>query len=211
MQNAGGEVCGGTLTNAFANSCDTTFAPLGVQLGGQRLVAMAMRFGFDRPTGLAGAIESTIPAANAIGSPVAVGASAIGQGLVQASTLELADVGATIADHGRRPRPTMLYHARPRYVHVTSSKIAGEVQGMMEAVVYSGTGTGGADPYRIKVAGSRRAPPNSRTPPARRTRPRPPMPGSSATPRSATPRSWWPPCSRTPATARTLRRRWSGR
>ena len=33
MQNAGGEVCGGTLTNAFANSCDTTFAPLGAQLG----------------------------------------------------------------------------------------------------------------------------------------------------------------------------------
>ena len=44
MENAGGEVCGGTLTNAFANSCDTTFAPLGSQLGAQRLVAMAKRF-----------------------------------------------------------------------------------------------------------------------------------------------------------------------
>jgi beta-lactamase class D len=152
MQNAGGEVCGGTLTNAFAKSCDTTFAPLGAQLGAQKLVAMAVRFGFDRPTHIASAIESTIPVAEEIGGTVAVGASAIGQGLVQASTLEMADVGATIADSGRRPLPTMLYGAHPRFVHVTSPKIAGEVQGMMEAVVSEGTGTAAQIPG-ITVAG----------------------------------------------------------
>jgi peptidoglycan glycosyltransferase len=152
MQNAGGETCGGTLANAFATSCDTTFAPLGAQLGGPKLVAMAKRFGFDRPTGIAGALESTIPQADQIGSPVAVGASAIGQGLVQASTLEMADVAATIADSGRRPLPTMLYGARTRFVHVTSPKIAGEVQGMMEAVVSEGTGTTAQIPG-ITVAG----------------------------------------------------------
>jgi peptidoglycan glycosyltransferase len=152
MENAGGETCGGSLTNAFANSCDTTFAPLGAQLGAEKLVAMAKRFGFDSPTGLNGAIESTIPAANQIGSPVAVGASAIGQGLVQASTLEMADVAATIADSGRRPIPTMLAGARPRLMHVTSAKVAGEVQGMMEAVVSEGTGTAAQIPG-ITVAG----------------------------------------------------------
>jgi beta-lactamase class D len=152
MQNAGGEVCGGTLTNAFANSCDTTFAPLGAQLGAQKLVAMAVRFGFNRPTHIASAIESTIPVAAEIGGTVAVGASAIGQGLVQASTLEMADVGATIADSGRRPLPTMLYGAHPRFVHVTSPEIAGEVQGMMEAVVSEGTGTAAQIPG-ITVAG----------------------------------------------------------
>jgi cell division protein FtsI/penicillin-binding protein 2 len=152
MQNAGGETCGGTLTNAFANSCDTTFAPLGARLGGAKLVAMAERFGFDRPTGIAGALESTIPQADEIGSPVAVGASAIGQGLVQASTLEMADVAATIADGGRRPLPTMLYGAKPRFVHVTTPKIAGEVQGMMEAVVSEGTGTAAQIPG-VTVAG----------------------------------------------------------
>jgi penicillin-binding protein A len=152
MQNAGGESCGGTLTDAFANSCDTTFAPLGARLGGQKLVAMAERFGFDRPTGLAGAIQSTIPAADQIGSPVAVGASAIGQGLVQASTLEMADVAATIADSGRRPAPTMLDRARPRLTRVISAKVAGEVQGMMEAVVSEGTGTAAQIPG-ITVAG----------------------------------------------------------
>ncbi|MGH2863576.1 MAG: penicillin-binding transpeptidase domain-containing protein [Solirubrobacteraceae bacterium] len=152
MQNAGGEVCGGTLRDAFANSCDTTFAPLGVQLGAAKLVAMARRFGFDRPTGIAGAIESTIPAAEQIGGPVAVGASAIGQGLVQASTLEMADVAATIADGGRRPLPSFRYGAHPRFVHVTSARIAGEVQAMMEAVVSEGTGTPAQIPG-VTVAG----------------------------------------------------------
>ena len=152
MQNAGGESCGGSLTSAFANSCDTTFAPLGARLGAQKLVAMAERFGFNRPTGLAGALVSTIPQAGQIGSPVAVGASAIGQGLVQASTLEMADVAATIADSGRRPLPTMLYGAHPRFVRATSAKVAGEVQGMMEAVVTEGTGTAAQIPG-ITVAG----------------------------------------------------------
>ncbi len=152
MQNAGGESCGGTLTNAFATSCDTTFAPLGAQLGASRLVATARRFGFDQPTGIASALESTIPGSDAIGGPLAVGASAIGQGQVQATTLEMADVGATIADGGRRPFPTMRAGAKPRYVRVTSGKIAGELQSMMEAVVSYGTGTAAQIPG-VTVAG----------------------------------------------------------
>ncbi|HEX3804579.1 MAG TPA: penicillin-binding transpeptidase domain-containing protein [Solirubrobacteraceae bacterium] len=152
MQNAGGEVCGGTLTNAFAESCDTTFAPLGAQLGATRLVSMAERFGFDKPTGIASALESTIPSSEEIGGSLSVGASAIGQGLVQASTLEMADVAAAIADSGRRPAPTMVYGQRPRFVRVTTPKIAGEVQGMMEAVVSYGTGTPAQIPG-ITVAG----------------------------------------------------------
>lgn len=152
MQNAGGETCGGTLIDAFANSCDTTFAPLGARLGGPKLVAMAERFGFDRPTGIASALESTIPPADEIGGPVAVGASAIGQGRVQASTLEMADVAATIADGGRRPLPTLLYGTHPRFVRVITPKVAGEVQAMMEAVVSEGTGTTAQIPG-VTVAG----------------------------------------------------------
>ncbi len=152
MENAGGESCGGTLTNAFATSCDTTFAPLGSELGATRLVASARRFGFDRPTGIASALESTIPSATTIGGPLAVGASAIGQGRVQATTLEMADVGAAIADGGRRPVPTMQAGVRPRFVRATSAQIAGEVQAMMEAVVSYGTGTSAQIPG-VTVAG----------------------------------------------------------
>jgi peptidoglycan glycosyltransferase len=152
MQNADKEVCGGTLINAFATSCDTTFAPLGAQVGAKRLVAQARLFGFDEPTGIASALTSTIPSASAIGGELAVGASAIGQGLVQASTLEMADVAATIANQGKRPLPTLNAKAAPRYVKATTPKVAGEIQKMMEAVVEYGSGTAAQIPG-ITVAG----------------------------------------------------------
>jgi peptidoglycan glycosyltransferase len=152
MQNAAGEACGGTLLNAFAVSCDTVFAPLGARLGGARLVSTAERFGFNHPTGIPGALQSTIPSAADIGSSLSVAASAIGQGKVQASTLEMADVAATIADGGRRPIPTFVAGAPPRFVNVTTSRIASEVQQMMVAVVRYGTGTSAQIPG-VEVAG----------------------------------------------------------
>ena len=152
MQNAAGETCGGSLLDAFASSCDTVFAPVGARVGAKRLVQMAKRFGFDEPTGIPTAIESTIPSAATIGDALAVGASAIGQGRVQASTLELADVAATIADGGRRPLPRIRAQERPRYVRVTTAKVAAEVQQMMEAVVSFGTGTTAQIPG-VDVAG----------------------------------------------------------
>jgi penicillin-binding protein A len=152
MQNASGEACGGTLLNAFAVSCNSVFAPLGVKLGGARLVATAERFGFDHPSSILGAAESTIPSASTIGDDLAVGSSAIGQGLVQTTPLEMSDVAATIAMGGRRPIPTLLAHQRPRFVRVTTRKVAHEVQQMMVAVVEYGTGTAAQIPG-VVVAG----------------------------------------------------------
>ncbi len=140
LQNASGESCGGTLLNAFAVSCNSVFAPLGARLGARRLVDIAERFGFNQPSPILGAAEPTIPAASAIGDDLAVGSSAIGQGLVQATPLAMADVGATIAMGGRRPIPTLLAHQRPRFVRVVSGRVAREVQQMMVAVVQFGTG-----------------------------------------------------------------------
>jgi peptidoglycan glycosyltransferase len=152
LQNANGENCGGTLINSFAVSCNSVFAPLGVKLGAKRLVATAERFGFNHPSSILGAAESTIPPASAIGDDLAVGSSAIGQGLVQTTPLEMADVAATIAMGGRRPIPTLLAHQRPRFVRVTSPRVAHEVQQMMIAVVQYGTGTA-AQISGVQVAG----------------------------------------------------------
>jgi penicillin-binding protein A len=152
MQNAGGESCGGTLLNAFAVSCNSVFAPLGVKLGGARLVAMAERFGFNKPPSVPGAAESTIPSARDIGDDLSVGSSAIGQGMVQATPLAMSDVAATIAMGGRRPIPTLLAHQRPRFVRVASPRVAREVQQMMIAVVQYGTGTSAQIPG-VVVAG----------------------------------------------------------
>jgi Penicillin binding protein transpeptidase domain/Penicillin-binding Protein dimerisation domain/NTF2-like N-terminal transpeptidase domain len=152
LSNANGEACGGTFLNAFAVSCNSVFAPLGVKLGGARLVDVAERFGFNQAPSIAGAAESTIPSAATIGNATDVGSSAIGQGRVQSTALEMADVGATIAMGGRRPIPTLLAHQRPHFVRVTSRRIAGLVQQMMVAVVDFGTGTS-AQITGVKVAG----------------------------------------------------------
>ncbi|HET6867581.1 MAG TPA: penicillin-binding transpeptidase domain-containing protein [Solirubrobacteraceae bacterium] len=152
LHNAGGEACGGTLLNAFAVSCNSVFAPLGAKLGGKRLVDVAERFGFNQQPTIPGAAEPTIPSASAIGGDLAVGSSAIGQGKVQASVLEMTDVAATIAMGGRRPLPTLQAHLPPRFVHVTSRHVAGLLQKLMIAVVQFGTGVSAAIPG-VTVAG----------------------------------------------------------
>ena len=152
LQNAGGEACGGTLLNAFAVSCNSVFAPLGARLGANRLVQAAERFGFNQPPPIAGAAESRIPPAASIGDALAVGSSAIGQGQLQASTLEMTDVAATIAMGGRRPVPTLLAKQAPRFVSVTTPSVARQVQQMMVAVVQFGTGTAAQIPG-VLVAG----------------------------------------------------------
>ncbi len=152
LQNAGGEACGGTLLNAFAVSCNSVFAPLGVKLGGARLVNIAERFGFNAPPLFPGDAGSTIPSASTIGDNLAVGSSAIGQGKVQSTPLDMADAGATIAMGGRRPIPTLLKGQTPQFVNVTSAHVAGEVQRMMIAVVQFGTGTSAQIPG-VQVAG----------------------------------------------------------
>ncbi len=152
LQNANGENCGGTLLNAFAVSCNSVFAPLGVRLGAKRLVSMAERFGFNQPLSIPGAAESSIPSPSTIGDSLAVGSSAIGQGRVQASTLAMTDVAATIAMGGQRPIPTLEAGQTPRFVPVTTPRIAGLVQRMMVAVVQFGTGTSAQIPG-VQVAG----------------------------------------------------------
>ncbi|HWC85500.1 MAG TPA: penicillin-binding transpeptidase domain-containing protein [Solirubrobacteraceae bacterium] len=152
LQNAGGEACGGTLLNAFAVSCNSVFAPLGAKLGGARLVSMAQKFGFNSPPDFPGEQPSTIPPASTIGDSLAVGSSAIGQGMVLATPLEMAITGATIAMRGKRPVPTFLLGHRPKFIRVTSRHVAALVQKMMIAVVQFGTGTAAQVPG-VTVAG----------------------------------------------------------
>jgi cell division protein FtsI/penicillin-binding protein 2 len=155
LNNAGGENCGGTLALAFAVSCNSVFAPLGAKIGAEKLVDMTQRFGFNSPPGIVAAAESTIPAAKDVGDDLAVGSSAIGQGRVQATTLQMALVAATIALKGKRPAPTLVWHADPKpakTTKVTTPHIARIVKQLMIGVVREGTGTQAAIPG-VTVAG----------------------------------------------------------
>lgn len=152
LENANGESCGGTLRYSFAHSCNSVFAPLGARLGAKRLVDTAEKFGFNTEVGIPGAVTSTIPAADEIGDDLAVGSSAIGQGRLQATALQMAWVAATIAGRGKRPQLTLERGRTPRRTQVIDADVARLVGRLMEAVVRDGTGTA-AKISGVRVAG----------------------------------------------------------
>ena len=153
LNNANGEDCGGSLELAFAVSCNSVFSPLGVRLGAQRLVATAERFGFNHPPGIADAAESTLPHASSISGELDLGSTAIGQGQVLATPLEMATIAATIADHGHRPTPRLVPEREvPAGPEAVTAGVARTVRRLMEAVVREGTGTAAAIPG-VTVAG----------------------------------------------------------
>ena len=151
LSNANGEECGGTLELAFAVSCNSVFAPLGAKVGSAALVSMAEAFGFNHQPPIPGAAESTLPAASDIKGELDTGSTAIGQGEVLASPLQMAMVAATIANGGKRPTPTFLTSgAAP--VTALSSSVAHTDRHLMIGVVRMGTGTAAQIPG-VVVAG----------------------------------------------------------
>jgi peptidoglycan glycosyltransferase len=162
LNNANGEFCGGTFREAFAESCNAVFAPLGPAVGNDKLVETAEAFGFNSPITLydRGIVEevdpeeSTIP--TEIGEEVDLGVSAIGQGEVLATPLEMASVAQTVANDGiREPNSIVLNQKlRPKAesTQAMSAKTAQELTELMIGVVVEGTGTAGAIP-EAQVAG----------------------------------------------------------
>jgi peptidoglycan glycosyltransferase len=162
LNNANGEYCGGTFREAFAESCNADFAPLGPEIGNDELVATAEQFGFNSPPTLYAArivsevepAESTIPPD--IGEEIDLGVSAIGQGEVLATPLQMASVAQTIANDGVRQPTSVVANRKLRPemepVRVMSPKLAAEMTELMTGVVTEGTGTAGAIP-EAQVAG----------------------------------------------------------
>jgi cell division protein FtsI/penicillin-binding protein 2 len=162
ISNANGELCGGTFREAFAESCNADFAPLGPKIGNDDLVATAERFGFNSPPTLyapeiVAAVdppESTIP--TEIGDELDLGVSAIGQGEVLATPLQMATVAQTIGNDGVRKPTSVVANSKLRpdddSVRVMSPKVAAELTELMVGVVTEGTGFAAAIP-EAQVAG----------------------------------------------------------
>jgi penicillin-binding protein A len=162
LNNANGEYCGGTFRQAFAESCNAVFAPLGPAVGNDKLVETAEKYGFNSPPTLyAPQIirevepeEATIP--TEIGEEIDLGVSAIGQGEVLATPLEMANVAQAVGNNGVRMPTSIVANKKLRPeaepVRVMSPKISNELTELMIGVVNEGTGTA-ANISEAQVAG----------------------------------------------------------
>jgi len=154
ITNASDEVCGGSFVQSFADSCNSVFAPLGMEIGEKQLTETAEGFGFNKVPAIYNAegTEAIEPPVPTIPQPGdynnELGVSAIGQGKVQATPLLLASVAQAIARGGVTmptpiaTEPELRPDAEP--VRVTDRKTASQVAEAMVAVITSGTGVAGA-------------------------------------------------------------------
>lgn len=170
IRNFGGGRCGGggevSLAEAFRRSCNTIFGELGLEVGATELVATAEAFGLNRDIPFEwDVLDSVIPSASSFSDDQAgLAQTAIGQRDLQVTPLQMALVGAAIANDGVIMEPHLIMtiadadgtavrrYEPQQFSLATTEATAQEITAMMEAVVASGTGTGAALPG-VKVAG----------------------------------------------------------
>ncbi len=173
LQNDNGESFGPiTLTYALAHSVNTVYAQVAEHLGKHTLGRYMERFGFDRKPQLDYPADEMSASGEHSGerivaptSPsVDVGRLGIGQDKLAVTPLQMAEVAAAVANHGRLMAPHLLQRvvdSEGRTVQTISPRVqavvmkpstASAVRSMMEAVVEEGTGTAARIPG-VQVAG----------------------------------------------------------
>jgi peptidoglycan glycosyltransferase len=111
INNFGGETCGGNLFEILRVSCNTSFARMGIDMGGKKLVEAAHSFGFGEapPLDLPNAVASPIESNDFFDKNRAIVAqTAIGQNAVRATPLQMALVAAAIANQGKVMAPHVM-------------------------------------------------------------------------------------------------------
>ncbi len=132
-----------SLLNAFAISCNTTFAMLATQhLDGSSLGSMAKEFGFNAKPALG--IPATLGHFTTPHQPVDMAADAFGQGTDLVNPLSQATVAAAIESGTWRPPQLVVSPApqQPSQPRKLSSGILNTLRPMMRAVVTKGTAAG---------------------------------------------------------------------
>jgi len=145
------------LTQAFAKSCNPYFINIGQKIGYPRLISMAQKFGLGSATGIKeqgiGEASGKLPSLGTYYSSGDIANFSIGQGVMMATPLQVADIVATIANGGIKNRVNIvdfimdhdgnkLRDVRVKEGHrIISKETAEKVKSLMEAVTDYGTGT----------------------------------------------------------------------
>jgi penicillin-binding protein A len=170
LENFGGGQCSGgaeiSLASALQQSCNVAFAALGLELGADKLIEQAHRFGLSQDISFdIGFVEGEIPGADAFADDLpAVAQSAIGQRDVRVNVLHMALIAGAIGNEGTMMVPRLAREIRDSkgrvirefgpqaYGDPMSSENAAALTQMMEAVVEAGTATAAQIPG-VAVAG----------------------------------------------------------
>lgn len=154
ISNSGGETCNSAvLMDAFAQSCNTVFGYVGMQLGTSNVQSMAQAFGFNK-SGLSVPMSvstSNFPTTGL--SQAQLAQSSIGQYNVTMTPLEGAMMASAVANGGTIESPyliakeldtsgNVIASASPTtYSTPISGSVASELSTMMQDVVTNGTAT----------------------------------------------------------------------
>ncbi|NLM72424.1 MAG: stage V sporulation protein D [Clostridiaceae bacterium] len=144
------------MAQAFAQSCNSYFIKLGLEVGRDAILEMAEEFGFGHRTGLysQGIEEPTgrVPSTIGPGYPAETGNISIGQGELLVSPIQAVNMTAAIANGGILNRLSLVDSvvnekgerirniSTPSWKRVISKETAASLQGMMLLTVQSGTG-----------------------------------------------------------------------
>ncbi|MFC5719714.1 peptidoglycan D,D-transpeptidase FtsI family protein [Streptomyces gamaensis] len=140
-----------SLRTALQYSCNTVFGKISADLGNQKMMDEAAKFGFNNKDLLTPvrAAESVYPKDNRPQNAMA----GIGQASNRATPLQMAMVAAAVANNGKLMEPYMVDKVRAPNLNVIethqpkelsqplSAENAQKLQSMMETVVEKGTGT----------------------------------------------------------------------
>jgi peptidoglycan glycosyltransferase len=153
IQNSGGEPCdSNVLEVAFAQSCNTVYGYLGMQLGSSNLATMAEGFGFNKPGPSVPMPTATSTFPTSLSQPQ-LAQSSIGQYDVTMTPLEGAMMASAVADGGVIEAPYLIAKeldtkgnvittATPTQMYdPISSSVANELSTMMQGVVTASNGT----------------------------------------------------------------------
>jgi len=130
-----------TVADAYAYSCNTFFAQLGLEVGEKRLRGMAEALGltsappFELPTSK-GRLSTTD---GFLGTDAGLAATAFGQGELQLSPLHLALLAGVALNDGVVEKPHLMRSAQPEAWHrALSPKAAADLEAMMRYSVEAG-------------------------------------------------------------------------
>lgn len=127
-----------TLSEAYAWPCSVLFARLGLELGGEQLADYATRLGIGKPISLPVQVSTGQLLERGMWSDLLAARTAMGQGEVLVTPLEMALVTAIIANDGVRPTPRLVLavgeEAMPPAIEprpVLSAEVAQHIQRIM--------------------------------------------------------------------------------